>query len=81
MSGISLLLLSFPNPEDRQFLGDDDNRIVWGGRTVSCTTSAGFTLIEFISRCAYYRHFGGGGSAPIRKSRYKKPRKYRFALV
>ena len=29
-------------------LGNDDNNIVWGGRTVSCSISAGFTLIELL---------------------------------
>ena len=37
-----------PNPAGRQFLGDDDNSIVRGGRTAFCTTSAGFTLIELL---------------------------------
>ena len=37
-----------PNPAGRQLLGDDDNRIVRGGRTAFCTISAGFTLIELL---------------------------------
>ena len=37
-----------PNPEGHQLLGDDDNRIVRGGRTAFCTTSVGFTLIELL---------------------------------
>ena len=37
-----------PNPEGRQFLGDDDISIVRGGRTAFCTISAGFTLIELL---------------------------------
>ncbi len=37
-----------PNPAGRQFLGDDDNSIVWGGRTAYCVTSVGFTLIELL---------------------------------
>ena len=38
------------NPAGRQFLGDDDNSIVWGGHTanISCAVSRGFTLIELL---------------------------------